>query len=66
MTPILLDTPTPKLHLTIKLSKNTTLVLTLLNGKDHQLAQWIEHEKRGSQKLALLLPASPVTRATTS
>jgi hypothetical protein len=51
-----LNTPKPKIALTLTLSKATTLVLTLLNSKDRKLVEWIEHEKPGSHKLSLLLP----------
>ena len=46
----------PRLSLTLKLSERTTLVLTLLDSRAHRLARWIEHEKAGLHKLALLLP----------
>jgi len=53
---IVLDTSKPKLSLTVKVSKGTTLVLTLLGSKGHKLAGWIERERTGSHKLSLLLP----------
>ncbi len=57
MKAILFSAPKPKLSLTVKVSKGTTLVLTLLDSKGHKLAGWAEREKTGVHKLSLLLPS---------
>jgi hypothetical protein len=51
-----LGTAMPKLLLTVKVSKGTTLMLWLLDSKGHKLTHWIEHEKPGWHKLSFLLP----------
>jgi hypothetical protein len=55
---IRLNTPKPKLSLTVKASKATTLSLTLLDSGGHKLASWSERAQPGKQKLSLLLPAN--------
>ena len=54
--PVVLDVSKPRLTFTVKLSKGTTLVLTLVNSKDRKLAEWVKHEKAGTHRLSLLLP----------
>jgi hypothetical protein len=53
---VVLNTKTPLLSFNTKLSKKTTLVLTLLNSKEQKLASWVKHETSGLHKLNLLLP----------
>ena len=53
---IVLDTSKPKLSLTVRVSRETTLVLTLLSSKGHEPAAWTELAKTGSERLSLLLP----------
>ena len=53
---VLLDSKKPDLHLTVKLSKGTRLVLLLLDPKGKTVARWSLALRGGSHKLSLLLP----------
>ena len=46
----------PKLTLAVKLTKATTITLTLTNAQGHVVATWTEKAKAGSTKLSLLIP----------
>jgi large repetitive protein len=47
----------PKLHVTLKVSKTTTIVLTLVGPKGRIVARWTVHLTSGTKHLALALPA---------
>jgi hypothetical protein len=53
---VMLDTAEPKLALTLKLSKATTVTLTLVNSKGHVVGHWTQKVAAGSHSLKLVLP----------
>jgi hypothetical protein len=54
--PVLLNTKTPFLHVEVKLSKGTRLVLILVDSQGDKLASWTQKETGGLHELKLLVP----------